>query len=152
MDQIKEIDSEIKTKNRIISKLIKEIDILTKQKMILSAKYVLENSTIWNRCKWIVNKRYNQKGFELIPTKDQYFHDLITSLNLGSNGYLKLTDKITLINDLKIVIIASNTTEGINFIQKQKLDIIFEKSVIQDLRERENEIRNFKKFLKKFKK
>jgi hypothetical protein len=148
---IQEINGRLEKISEGYSKLFAQEQKLKKEKQRLLAKDILDSKP-FSRYKWEVKKR-DRAGFILKPyfDDDMRFDDLQEKLDLYPHGGFQLLDKIELSgDDGDLYIVASDIKAGIEFIKSQNIEIVIDKSIIDDIKSMEKQIAGLKDFVNQF--
>lgn len=152
MKTIQEINNELGKISEEYSKLFSKEQILNKEKQKLLAKDILDSKS-FNRYKWVVIKG-DRTSFVLKPIifdNDIRFDDIQTKLNLYPRGDFQLNDKIEIYGeDGDLYIVSSDIKAGIEFIKSQNIEIIIDKSILNDITSMEKQVVELKEFVKQF--
>lgn len=148
---IQEINRELENISEEQSKLFQQEEKLNAEKNKLLAKEVLD-SKIFNKCKWIVEKRpfMSYEGFIIRPTIPILFDELQSKLDLYPHGYFKMNDNIELIrSDGYLYIKSYDIKAGIEFIKSNDIEIILSE-LADEISSMEITIAKLKEFASQF--
>lgn len=149
---LQEINGELEKISGEHSKLFDREQELNNEKQKLLAKDIYDNK-YFNRCKWRVKERCRD-GFILRPIHDyddQGFDDIQAKLRLYPHGSFELNENIELCgDDGDFYIMSSDTKAGIEFIKSQNMEIVIDKSIIEDIISMEKQIVCLKEFINQF--
>lgn len=149
---LQEINDKLEKISEEHSKLFDQEQELNDEKYELLAKDICDHKYL-NRCKWKVKERY-KTGFILRPIydhDDQGFDDIQAKLRLYPHGSFELNENIELCgDDGGFYIMSSDTKAGIEFIKSQYMEIVIDKSIIEDITSMEKQIVCLKEFINQF--